>query len=129
MGRFQVLQFSLANAALAWLAFSYYGDIGIYLWLLVSIANAVIIVSLVGGPGSMKEVLSVLWLPDLPVDTEARSEQYTHQTVLITGANRGLGRGVARHFLKNGAATVILAIRSGIPQGERSSASMDSHRD
>ncbi|KAL4746286.1 hypothetical protein BDW72DRAFT_197827 [Aspergillus terricola var. indicus] len=40
------------------------------------------------------------------------SHDFTGQTVLITGANRGLGLEAARHLLRLNAARVILAVRS-----------------
>ncbi|NLE48249.1 MAG: SDR family NAD(P)-dependent oxidoreductase, partial [Sandaracinaceae bacterium] len=38
------------------------------------------------------------------------------ETVLVTGANSGLGRGIARDLALRRASRVILACRSGIPQ-------------
>lgn len=42
---------------------------------------------------------------------------YTGQTVIITGANTGLGKEAARHFAHLGASTVILAVRT-LSKGE-----------
>ncbi|KAF2636240.1 NAD(P)-binding protein [Massarina eburnea CBS 473.64] len=45
------------------------------------------------------------------------SASYAGQTVLVTGANVGLGKEAARHYTQLGASTVILAVRS-ISKGE-----------
>lgn len=37
---------------------------------------------------------------------------YAGQTVIVTGSNTGLGKEAARHFVRLGASTVILAVRS-----------------
>ncbi|KAJ8119055.1 hypothetical protein OPT61_g110 [Boeremia exigua] len=42
---------------------------------------------------------------------------YTGKTVIVTGSNVGLGKEAARHFVRLGASTVILAVRS-IEKGE-----------
>jgi NAD(P)-dependent dehydrogenase (short-subunit alcohol dehydrogenase family) len=45
------------------------------------------------------------------------SDNYANKTILVTGANVGLGKETARHFTRCGASTVILAVRS-IEKGE-----------
>lgn len=40
------------------------------------------------------------------------THRFTNQTILVTGANTGLGLEAARHFVRLGAARVILAVRS-----------------
>lgn len=48
------------------------------------------------------------WLFTLPYPTH----KFTGQTIIVTGANTGLGLESARHFVRLGAARVILAVRS-----------------
>ncbi|KAF2705048.1 NAD(P)-binding protein [Pleomassaria siparia CBS 279.74] len=48
----------------------------------------------------------------------------TGKTVIVTGANVGLGKEAARHFVKLGASTVILAVRS-IERGETAKADIE----
>ncbi|KAF2109343.1 hypothetical protein BDV96DRAFT_615734 [Lophiotrema nucula] len=40
------------------------------------------------------------------------TDDYTSKTIIVTGSNVGLGKEAARHFTKNGASKVILAVRS-----------------
>jgi hypothetical protein len=59
-----------------------------------------------------------MWLPSLDSQFKPLLEDtnaFEGMTVLITGANRGYGKGAAQNFLAAGA-TVVLACRSGIPQ-------------
>jgi NAD(P)-dependent dehydrogenase (short-subunit alcohol dehydrogenase family) len=49
---------------------------------------------------------------------------YANKTVLVTGANVGLGKETARHFAQLGASTVILAVRS-IEKGNTAKADID----
>ena len=59
-----------------------------------------------------------MWLPSLDSQFKPLLEDtnaFEGMTVLITGANRGYGKGAAQNFLGAGA-TVVLACRSGIPQ-------------
>lgn len=51
------------------------------------------------------------------VTLPAPSGSYAGQTVIITGANTGLGKEAARHFARLGASTIILAVRS-LSKGE-----------
>jgi retinol dehydrogenase-12 len=53
------------------------------------------------------------WTVTPPMPTE----RYDGQTVIVTGANVGLGLEAARHIVNLGAAKVILAVRS-IDKGE-----------
>jgi len=50
---------------------------------------------------------------------------FTGQTVIITGANTGLGLETARHIVTLGASKVILGVRS-ISKGETAKASIES---
>ncbi|KAF2261912.1 short-chain dehydrogenase/reductase-like protein [Lojkania enalia] len=45
------------------------------------------------------------------------SDNYKGKTILVTGSNVGLGKEAARHFVRLGASTVILAVRS-LDKGE-----------
>jgi NAD(P)-dependent dehydrogenase (short-subunit alcohol dehydrogenase family) len=58
-------------------------------------------------------------LTTLPLPTH----RFTNQTILITGANTGLGLEAARHFVRLDAARVILAVRS-LPKGRAAAASI-----
>lgn len=51
------------------------------------------------------------------------SHDFTQQTIIITGGNRGLGLEAARHFLRLNAAKIILAVRD-VGQGHECIASM-----
>lgn len=51
------------------------------------------------------------------------TQRFDGQTVIITGSNTGLGFEAARHFVKLGAARVILAVRT-ITKGEDAKASI-----
>lgn len=44
------------------------------------------------------------------------SISFEGETILVTGANSGLGRGIARDLAQRGASRLILACRSGIPE-------------
>src|SRR6185437_7107197 len=48
----------------------------------------------------------------------------TGQTIIVTGANVGLGLEAARHFVRLGAARVILAVRS-VEKGEQAKADIE----
>lgn len=50
------------------------------------------------------------------------------KTVIITGANTGLGKEAARHFVRLGAHTVILAVRS-LDKGNAAKADLESNSD
>ncbi|KAF3001467.1 hypothetical protein E8E13_008424 [Curvularia kusanoi] len=50
---------------------------------------------------------------------------YTGKTVIVTGANVGLGKEAARHFTRLGASTVILAVRS-LEKGEAAKRDIES---
>ena len=49
---------------------------------------------------------------------------HTNKTILVTGANVGLGKETARHFAQLGASTVILAVRS-LEKGEAAKADIE----
>jgi retinol dehydrogenase 12 len=53
------------------------------------------------------------------------TQSFAGQTVIVTGANTGLGLEAARHFTRLNAAKVILACRS-IPRGEEAALSIES---
>jgi NADPH:quinone reductase-like Zn-dependent oxidoreductase len=87
------------------------------------VVNFVLMILMCGGPGEFYEVLQPLWLPTLDdgfkqfskiQSASSGSTMFEGRTVLITGANRGYGKGAAENFLAAGA-TVIMACRSGIP--------------
>lgn len=52
------------------------------------------------------------------------STSYTGKTVVITGANVGLGKEAARHFAHLGASSIILAVRS-LEKGEAAKADIE----
>ncbi|KAF2252841.1 NAD(P)-binding protein [Trematosphaeria pertusa] len=52
------------------------------------------------------------------------SASYAGKTILVTGANVGLGKEAARHFVNLGASTVILAVRS-LERGETAKADIE----
>lgn len=53
------------------------------------------------------------------------TRDFTNETVIVTGANAGLGLEAARHFTRLNAAKVILAVRS-ISKGEAAKQSIES---
>lgn len=50
----------------------------------------------------------LLFIPPRP---DADKTSFAGQTIIVTGANTGIGREAARHFLRLGAALVVLAVR------------------
>jgi retinol dehydrogenase-12 len=67
------------------------------------------------GP-AVHDVLALLrsqLLVSLPVPTAS----FANETVIITGANTGLGREAAKHIVRLGASKVILAVRT-VSKGE-----------
>lgn len=50
----------------------------------------------------------LLFTPPRP---DADKTSFAGQTIIVTGANTGIGREAARHFLRLGAALVVLAVR------------------
>jgi retinol dehydrogenase-12 len=60
------------------------------------------------------------WTRTIPIPTTS----FTGQTVIVTGANVGLGLEAARNFTKLGADKVILAVRS-VEKGEAAKASIE----
>lgn len=52
------------------------------------------------------------------------TKSFASKTVIVTGANTGLGLEAARHFVRLGASTVILAVRT-ISKGEAAKASIE----
>ena len=60
----------------------------------------------------------LLFTPPLP------THKFTDQTVIVTGANCGLGLEAARHFVRLDAAKVILAVRT-LSKGEAAKASIE----
>jgi len=52
---------------------------------------------------------------------EYPTQQFTGQTIIVTGANGGLGLEAARHFVRLDAAKVILAVRSA-EKGQKAAA-------
>lgn len=81
------------------------------------VINLVIWIALVGGPGDFYEVLEPLWQDELvwpPKNAWQLTGEGTdgnRQTVLVTGANRGLGLAVSTQFATLGA-NVVLVCRS-----------------
>lgn len=49
---------------------------------------------------------------------------FSGKTIIVTGANVGLGKEAVKHFVKLGAAKVIIAVRS-IPKGEAAKAEIE----
>ncbi|KAL7270641.1 hypothetical protein RUND412_006643 [Rhizina undulata] len=64
-------------------------------------------------------MLIELCLQNLPLPLPDKT--FTNQTVVVTGSNTGLGREAALHYVRLGAARVILAVRS-LPKGESAKA-------
>ncbi|KAL7267641.1 hypothetical protein RUND412_009764, partial [Rhizina undulata] len=67
----------------------------------------------------MQPILIQLFLQNLPLPLPRKN--FTNQTVIVTGSNTGLGREAALHYVRLGAARVILAVRS-LPKGESAKA-------
>lgn len=61
----------------------------------------------------VREYLGGQWFHQPPVPTKP----FTNQTIIVTGANTGMGLEAARHFVRLDAAKVILAVRS-LPKGQ-----------
>ncbi|CAF9934461.1 MAG: hypothetical protein HETSPECPRED_009229 [Heterodermia speciosa] len=61
------------------------------------------------------------WFVEPPVPTH----DFSGQTVIVTGANRGIGYEAIRHLLRLNAATVILAVRS-VSRGNEAAAALHS---
>lgn len=61
----------------------------------------------------MYNLLYSQWLVNIPIPTKS----FEGQTVIVTGANVGLGFEAAKHFTKLGASRVIIACRS-LEKGE-----------
>jgi len=56
----------------------------------------------------VREYLNGQWCDQPPVPTQP----FTNQTIIVTGANTGMGLEAARHFVRLDAAKVIVAVRS-----------------
>lgn len=68
--------------------------------------------------GATKGAAAASWLKhhlltSLPYPTKT----FTGQTIIVTGSNTGMGLEAARHFVRLGAGTVVLAVRS-LQRGE-----------
>lgn len=69
----------------------------------------------------IKQYLKSQLRTTLPVPTKS----FTGQTIIVTGSNTGMGLEAARHLVRLGAASVILAVRS-TTKGEAAAASIRS---
>lgn len=69
----------------------------------VAVLNLAIIVGMVGGPTIFLQICSQMWQPPLPTF----ASDLSGSGVLVTGANRGLGRGIAFQLASAGASVTL----------------------
>lgn len=62
------------------------------------------------------------------VELPVPDHDFTGQTIVVTGANRGLGLKAARHLLRLNAATIVLAVRSE-PRGHEVATALEQSTD
>ena len=64
------------------------------------------------------------WIRSQELELPYPSHSFSNQTIIVTGANVGLGLEAARHFIRLDASRVILAVRS-LPKGEAAKADIE----
>ena len=75
-------------------------------------------------PSDLWSQLPLIWYRQFFVTPPYPTTRWEDKTVIVTGANVGLGFEAARHFVRLGAAKVILAMRS-IERGEKAKKSIE----
>ena len=78
------------------------------------VIQVVLMIALVGGPMEFGQLIEANYLVAMDPMAQVDTSHMKGASVLITGANRGLGRGIATRLLEAGA-DVTLACRSGVP--------------
>ena len=78
------------------------------------VIQVVLMIALVGGPMEFGQIIHSNYLVAMDPMAQVDTSHMKGASVLITGANRGLGRGIATRLLEAGA-DVTLACRSGVP--------------